>query len=317
MGLFVGFDTSNYTTSVAVYDSDNNTMQNCKKLLPVAEGEKGLMQSKALFEHIRQLPEITEAAFSPFSDIKIVAVGASDKPRNIENSYMPVFLAGVSVATAVASSNNVKLFKTSHQVGHILASLYSAKRLDLINKQFIAFHVSGGTTEALLVTPDKDEVIKCEKIAESTDLKAGQAIDRVGVMLGLAFPAGAELDKLSQNGVSPIKAKPVLKGLDCSISGVENKAIKLYENGENKENIARFAIEFILNTIFEMTLLIKEQYGDIPFVYGGGVMSNSLIRNKLSEIGGIFCEPQFSSDNAAGIAIYSYLKHKEDCNIGK
>lgn len=311
MGFYIGFDTSNYTTSVAVFDSDNNTMNNCKKLLPVSTGEKGLMQSKALFEHIRQLPEVMEAAFSPFSEIKISAVGVSDKPRNIEGSYMPVFLAGVNAATATALSNKVSLYKTSHQVGHILASLFSANMLDLIEKQFIAFHISGGTTEALLVSPDKDEIIKCEKIAESLDLKAGQAIDRVGVMLGLSFPAGAELDKLSRVGKSPIKAKPVMKGLNCSISGVENKAIKLFENGENREDIARFVIEFVLNTISEMTLRLKEKYGDIPFVYGGGVMSNSLIKEKLSEMGGIICEPQFSSDNAAGIAIYTYLKNNQ------
>ncbi|MEE1002603.1 MAG: peptidase M22 [Acutalibacteraceae bacterium] len=310
MGLYVGFDTSNYTTSVSVFDSENNTVNNCKKLLPVDIGEKGLMQSKALFEHIRQLPEVTEAAFSPFSRLNISAVGVSDKPRNIKGSYMPVFLAGVNCATAVALSNGVKLHKTSHQVGHILSALYSSNRLDLINRQFIAFHISGGTTEALLVSPDKEEIIKCEREADSLDLKAGQAIDRVGVMLGLKFPAGAELDRLSQSGISPIKPKPVLKGVNCSISGVENKAMKLFENGEKKENIARFTIEFILNTVLQMTEKLKQQYGDIPFVYSGGVMSNSLIRQELSKSGGIFCEPQFSSDNATGIAIYAYLKEK-------
>lgn len=317
MGLYVGFDTSNYTTSVSIFDSENNTVNNCKKLLPVGIGEKGLMQSKALFEHTRQLPEVMEAAFSPFSELNISAVGVSDKPRNIEGSYMPVFLAGVNCATAVALSNSVKLYKTSHQVGHILSALYSSNRLDLINQRFIAFHISGGTTEALLVSPARDEVIKCEKQAESTDLKAGQAIDRVGVMLGLKFPVGAELDKLSKFGTSPIKPKPVIKGLNCSISGVENKAIKLFENGEKKENIARFTIEFILNTILKMTENLKQEYGDIPFVYSGGVMSNSLIREELSKLGGIFCEPQFSSDNATGIAIYAYLKENRECNFGK
>lgn len=317
MGLYIGFDTSNYTTSVSVFNSDDNTVNNCKKLLPVGEGEKGLMQSKALFEHIRQLPEVMEAAFSPFSETNISAVGVSDKPRNIKGSYMPVFLAGVNAATAAALSNNVSLYKTSHQVGHILSALYSSDRLDLVNRQFIAFHISGGTTEALLVTPDKEEIIKCEKKAYSLDLKAGQAIDRVGVMLGLKFPAGAELDKLSKKGVSPIKPKPVIKGVNCSISGVENKAEKLFKDGEKKESIARFTIEFILNTVLQMTLKLKEIYGDIPFVYSGGVMSNSLIREELSKLGGIFCEPQFSSDNAVGIAIYAYLKENRECNFGK
>ncbi len=310
MSIFVGFDTSNYTTSVAIYDTEKGDIVNCKKLLPVETGERGLMQSKALFEHIRQLPEVMEAAFSSFNNSKILAVGVSDKPRNIEGSYMPVFLAGVNCATATALSNNIELFKTSHQVGHILAALYSAGRLDLIEKEFIAFHVSGGTTEALLVSPDKDEIIKCKLLASSSDLKAGQAIDRVGVMLGLGFPAGAKMDELSLKGKSPIKIKTSLKGLNCSISGVENKAKTFIEQNEKPENIARYTIDFICQTIYDMTVLLKEQYGDIDFVYSGGVMSNTLIKKRLTEIGGIFCEPQFSSDNAAGIAIYSYLKYK-------
>lgn len=317
MSLFVGFDTSNYTTSVAVYDSENKKMISRKKLLPVKEGEKGLMQSKALLEHLRQLPEVSGAAFSPFSEIKISAVAVSDKPRNIENSYMPVFLAGVSSASSIAFSHNAPLYKTSHQVGHILSALFSCNRLDLINRQFIAFHVSGGTTEALLVNPDKENIINCELVAQSMDLKAGQAIDRAGVMLGLRFPAGAELDLLAQKGVSPIKPKPVLNGLNCSISGVENKFKELFSKGESKENIARYTIEFICTTIEKMTSLLKEKYGDIPFVYAGGVMSNSLIKERIGETGGIFCEPQYSSDNAAGIAIYSYLKYNEGVTNGK
>ena len=311
MSLFVGFDTSNYTTSVAVFDSVSRKMVSEKKLLPVNHGEKGLMQSKALLEHIRQLPSVSEAAFSPFNEEKITAVGVSDKPRNIENSYMPVFLAGVASAECVANSHKAPIYKTSHQIGHILAALYSCNKLDLVKEKFIAFHVSGGTTEALLVTPDENNIINCEIVAQSLDLKAGQAIDRVGVMLDLDFPAGAKLDLLSKNGVSPIKPKPVLMGVDCSISGVENKCKQLFEKGESKENIARFVIEFVCETIAQMTEKLKEKYGDIPFVYAGGVMSNSLIKERLSKLGGLFCEPKFSSDNAAGIAIYSYLKHNE------
>ena len=317
MGLFIGFDTSNYTTSVAVYNSDTREMNNCKKLLPVKEGERGLMQSKALFEHIRQLPYVMEDAFSQFNEKNILAVAVSNRPRNIENSYMPVFLAGVNCATAVALSNDVNLYKTSHQVGHILSALYSADRLDLINETFIAFHVSGGTTEALLVTPDEDKIINCEIVAKSTDLKAGQAIDRIGVMLGLDFPAGAKLDELAQIGTNPLKVKAVMDGLNCSISGVENKAKKLIEENESSENVARFTIEFIYETILCMTLKLKEKYGDIPFVYSGGVMSNSYIREKLANENSIFCKPEYSSDNAAGIAIYSYIKNLRECNVGK
>lgn len=311
MGLFVGFDTSNYTTSVAIYNSENNRMTAVKKLLPVKSGDRGLMQSKALFEHIRQLPELMEAAFSSYNDEKIEAVGVSDKPRNKEGSYMPVFLAGVDCASAVALSNGVPLYKTSHQIGHILAGLKNADRLDLIDKPFIAFHISGGTSEALLVTPDEESIIKCETVCESLDLKIGQAIDRAGVMLGLDFPAGAELDKLSLNGSLKTKPKPTFIDDNFSISGLENKYRKMFESGEKREDISRFVIEYIYETVNTATDRLKEKYGDIPFLYVGGVMSNSIIKSRLSEKGGIFCSAEFSSDNATGIAIYSYLKYKE------
>lgn len=317
MSVFVGFDTSNYTTSVAVYDDEKNIMISRKKLLPVEDGEKGLMQSKALFCHIRQLPEVMEAAFSSLSEFEIKGVGVSNKPRNTDGSYMPVFLAGVSAAAAVAASHKIPLFKTSHQIGHIIAALYNSNRMDLINQRFIAFHVSGGTTEALLVTPDDEHILNCEIVAKSLDLKAGQAIDRVGVMLGLSFPAGAELDRLSQNGVCPEFPKPILKGNNCCISGLENKCISMLEKGEKPENISRFAIEFICQVIEKMTSGLKRDYGDIPFLYVGGVMSNSIIKKRISDIGGIFCDSQFSSDNATGIAVSAAIKYKMRCEHGK
>ncbi len=308
MGLYLGVDTSNYTTSVAIYDSDSKTMISQKRLLPVKQGERGLMQSSALFEHTRQLPVCLEAAFSSFNEVNLSAVAVSDKPRNVKGSYMPVFLAGVSCATAAACSGGVSLYKTSHQVGHILSALFSAGKLELINKPFIAFHVSGGTTEALYVTPHKEEIISCKKVAQSLDLKAGQAIDRAGVLMGLDFPCGAQMDILAQSGTNPLKVKPTIIGDDCSLSGLENKFKGLLDKGEPKENVSRFIFEYLADTIEKMSLNLREKYGSIPFVYAGGVMSNSIIKSKLERFGGLFCEPKFSSDNAAGIAIFAYLK---------
>lgn len=115
------------------------------------------------------MPEIL--AELEYDSFKLKAVGVSTRPRNIDGSYMPCFTVGNSVANAVSKFTNAPLYTTSHQVGHILSALYSVNRLDLINQEFIAFHVSGGTTEALLVKPDKDEIIKAEIIAESLDLK--------------------------------------------------------------------------------------------------------------------------------------------------
>lgn len=306
--MFVGFDTSNYTTSIAVYNGGKIVQR--KKLLEVKQGERGLRQSDAVFQHVVNLPKLADSLAEEI-DFKgnMKAVAVSTRPRNIEGSYMPCFLVGENAAVCASDLCGVPLHKTSHQVGHILAALYSVNRLDLIEKPFIAFHVSGGTTEALLVTPDKDEIIKAELIAESTDLKAGQAVDRAGVLMGLKFPCGVQLDKMAQSSDKEYKIKPSMQGLNCSLSGVENKVKKMIENGEAHNDIAKFVISYICATLDEMTSRLLEKYGDLPLVFAGGVMSNSIINKTLSEkYGAYFAAPEFSSDNAAGIAIYAYLK---------
>lgn len=306
--MYLGFDTSNYTTSVALFDGENIIQS--KKLLNVKQGERGVRQSDAVFQHTVNMPELISKL--SFSDKKIVAVGVSTRPRNVEGSYMPCFLVGVNTAIAVSKFTSAKLYKTSHQVGHILSALYSAGKLELINEPFIAFHFSGGTTEALLVTPDKDEIIKAECIAQSSDLKAGQAIDRTGVMLGMTFPCGKELDELSRASDRQFKHKLSFNGLDCSLSGVENKVRQMLEKGEEPSDIAKFTISYISDTADKMTEKIIDKYGNLPLVYAGGVMSNSMIRENLTKkYNADFAKPEFSCDNASGIAIYAYLKDKQ------
>lgn len=308
--MYLGFDTSNYTTSLAMFDGKNIFQQ--KKLLTVRHGERGLRQSEAVFQHTVNMPILVNEL--DFDNEDINAVGVSARPRNIEGSYMPCFTVGINVATAVSKFTSSKLYTTSHQVGHILAALYSADKLELVNEEFIAFHLSGGTTEALLVKSDKDEIIKAEIIAQSTDLKAGQAIDRTGVLLGLTFPCGREIDALSQKSDKNYKIKPSMKGFDCSLSGVENKVKAMIESGESREDTAKFVLTYISSTLEKMTELIIKKYGDLPLVYAGGVMSNSFIKsNILNKFdNAYFAKPEFSCDNAAGTAIYAYLKDKQN-----
>ncbi len=309
---YLGFDTSNYTTSIAAYFPEENRVLHFKKLLPVKEGEKGLRQSDAVFHHTVQLHEEAEKLFKT-EKMLIEGIGASAFPRMAEGSYMPCFLVGVNTAKVLCAGlgKNVKI--TSHQNGHIIAALFSSGRLDLINERFIAFHVSGGTTEALLVEPDEKEVIKCTLIASSLDLKAGQAIDRAGVMMGLRFPCGAEMDALSKNATNEFKKLKVYsKDGSVSLSGLQNKAEKLFSEGESKENISRFCFEYIASALEIMTDNIIEKFGELPLVYSGGVMSNSIIKKRLKEkYNGFFASPEFSSDNAAGVAILAYLKEKK------
>ena len=301
--MYLGIDTSNYTTSAAVFV--NNGVTQAKKLLTVKKGERGLRQSEAVFQHTVNMPEI----LNKINVENPAAVGVSVKPRNVTGSYMPCFLVGEAVAQAVARTNGVPIYKTSHQTGHILSALYSVNRLDLINEKHIAFHLSGGTTEALIITPDNENIINAEIVAESLDLKAGQAIDRTGVLLGLDFPCGKELDELSKKSESEYRIKPSMKGADCSLSGVENKVKSMIEKGEKREDIAKFVLSYISKSVFKMLNEIVKEYGNLPVIFSGGVSSNSLLRQVINNnYEAYFAEPEFSLDNAAGCAVYAYLK---------
>lgn len=310
MGAYLGIDTSNYTSSAALYDGETDGLIQFKKPLPVKQGDIGLRQSDAVFHHTVQLPDLLEKLFASYGG-KLSAVSVSSKPRPLPGSYMPCFMAGVAAARAVSYSNGVPLYEFSHQTGHIAAALYSAKKTELIEREFIAFHISGGTTEALLVKPDFQTIISENIISKSLDLKAGQAVDRVGVMLGLPFPAGAGLDEMSKKSQKEYKIKAKLKNGCCCLSGIENQCKKMLESGEKAEDIAKFLIASVYANIEAMLCFIEEGFGSLPVVFAGGVASNSYIRERLSQRAEVyFAEPQFSSDNAAGIAILGYLKEK-------
>ena len=197
--IALGFDTSNYTTSIAAFNGE--TGKNCSRLLDVRPGELGLRQSDALFSHIQRLPELADRLFADVDAREIAAVGVSTRPRAVEGSYMPCFLAGVSQAKVLANALHVPLFEFSHQQGHIAAACWSAERMDLLDRPHLAWHLSGGTTELLLVEPDGLE-LKARRIGGTTDLSAGQLIDRTGQMLELGFPAGKALDRLSADSDS-------------------------------------------------------------------------------------------------------------------
>jgi len=201
------------------------------------------------------------------------------------------------------------VYEFSHQQGHIAAVLQSTNNTELFKRDFIAFHVSGGTTEAVLVKPDKSKILITEKVFYSSDLKAGQAIDRVALSLGIDFPGGRELDLLSRTSNMDFKIKPSLKDNTLSLSGVENKCMKMLENGERKEDIAKFCIDYISVSLESVADYLLNEYGNLPLVFSGGVMSNSLIRERFTEkYGAVFTTPEFSSDNALGIAVLANIK---------
>lgn len=306
----LGIDTSNYTTSAALFDTETGEIRQSKKLLPVKKGELGLRQSDAVFHHTKQLPDVVKLLFEDCNAVPS-AVGVSVRPRNAEGSYMPCFLCGEGLADAIGSVNHIPVYKTSHQVGHILAALYSAGKLDFIGKRFIAFHISGGTTDCLLAEPDTEDVIKVTELGTSLDLKAGQAVDRVGLMLGLSFPCGKQLEALAEKSTAQFKIRPVLKDGNCCLSGLENKCRKMLDDGESPENTAMYCLQYVCETVRGMARYALEKQGDMPVVFAGGVMSDKIIRSQLErDFEAYFAEPEFSCDNAAGTAVFAALKGK-------
>ena len=297
----LGLDTSNYTTSAAVFDGQDGL--NASRLLTVKEGELGLRQSEALFQHVQRLPGQVEklAQSGLLRDIR--AVGASTRPRAVEGSYMPCFLAGTSQGQSMAYLLGVPFFAVSHQQGHLAAAAWSAGHLELMDRPFLAWHLSGGTTELLRVWPDGVNV-QAEILGGTSDISAGQLIDRAGVMLGLQFPAGKALDQLYDSGSDCKPYHVKLNGLTFSLSGMENKVRQLHEKGASAGEVARFVLDLVADVVLRTTQAAQKEYPGLPVLCSGGVASNRRLRQVMeSGCGALFSQPQYSTDNAMGVAI--------------
>ena len=306
---FLGFDTSNYTTSVALYVPETGELLQQKRLLPVKAGERGLRQSDAVFHHTAALPELTERLFEK-KDVALSGVCASVSPRKQEGSYMPCFLVGAGAGRITAATHAVPLFETSHQHGHIAAALFGSGRLDLLKECFLAFHVSGGTTEALLVEPDEGDLFRCNLVASSLDLKAGQAVDRVGVMLGFPFPAGKYVDAEARKSSRNFTVRVPVRDGCVSLSGLQNQCARMQQNGECAADICRYCLLYIEKALEAMADHALQTAGDLPLVFSGGVTSSTLLREMLcAKYACVFAQPEYACDNAAGTAFLACWKH--------
>lgn len=312
--LILGIDTSNYTTSFALVDARGKVVLNYKKLLPVADGQCGLRQSEAVFSHIKQIP-LASAAVREYitkHEAKIVAVGYSKFPRDVVGSYMPCFLTGEAVAASISDALNAELFSFSHQAGHIRAAVYSAgcEHLLSADTQFAAMHISGGTTEVLLVSPAVDR-LTIKLLGGSSDISAGQAIDRVGVMMGMSFPAGKYMEEAAKSFNGAIyRPKLSVNKYSFNLSGVENIAKKIFSKNADTSETAAFVLDFIARTLKQVRDNVLDEYHRIPMVFSGGVMSCAYIKECLRAPDIYFAAPEFSSDNAAGIALLAYDKFR-------
>ncbi len=312
---FVGFDTSNYTTSAAVCNEEGRIIANIRFPLPVASGEKGLRQSDAVFAHIKNLPPVCEELRGVVTDMNVVGVGVSTRPRSVEGSYMPCFLSGIAAANSFAAGIGAPICEFSHQDGHVMAALYSSGEAErLLGGSFLALHLSGGTTELLLARPSDDTLFSLDLIGETEDISAGQLIDRIGVMMGLSFPCGKDLEALAGRYEGKL-TKPKITVRDkedklvCNLSGVENIATRLYKDGASRELVAATVFDHVEKTVSKMCEMALSKYGNMPILFAGGVMSNKLMRAEFGKkFDACFAEAEFSADNASGIALLCRYK---------
>ena len=278
--LTLGIDTSNYATSLAVFDTNaGEVVCDCKKFLPVKPGQLGLRQSDALFHHTAALPAMLEELSRRADLSAVAAVGVSARPRPVEGSYMPCFLAGVNAATAFALARGIPLVPLTHQQGHIAAALYAVAGPDLFEGESLVFHVSGGTTDLLL----------CRGAETIT-------------------PLGTSSDLCAEK----VQPKASVRGLNCSLSGLENQCRQLLEQGKPPAYVCKYCLLCIAETLTRMARAALKEHPGLPVVFAGGVMSSDLIRTYVTHRvpGAHFVPGKFASDNAIGIALLAAKERK-------
>ncbi|MEA5047641.1 MAG: O-sialoglycoprotein endopeptidase [Eubacteriales bacterium] len=310
--LFLGVDTSNYTTSVACVSEEGIVFER-RTMLSVALGERGLRQSDALFQHVRNLPELVETMLSTVERNDVSAVAVSAKPTASEQSYMPVFLAGMLAATSISASLHVPLYETTHQAGHVRAAMFGQEDRFMEGK-FLAMHLSGGTTDLLLVQMQNGAIGEIDRIGGCDDLHAGQLVDRVGVHLGLPFPCGTALEQLANGAVDrSVRLPSSVKALNCSFSGQESQCQRYIDQGMAKEALAYAVYDCMARTFTKILVHAMETTGCDTILLSGGVSGSALLRKLLCtrmqrEV--YYAGKGLSSDNAAGVALLARDIHR-------
>lgn len=311
----LGIDTSNYTTSVAIVDDNYNIIADERKKLTVKQGDRGLRQSNALFQHIENIPELIYDAFSKnIEGCELTLVSVSSKPRPLEGSYMPVFKAGISAGKSIAAACSVPYVDFSHQEGHIEAvKHFSAFNND--NDEFLCWHISGGTCDILKVKYEKGCPESVNLIGGSKDISFGQLLDRTGVAMGMPFPSGGAMDEIASKAfqqttgrLKNISVNSEPSGVRFNLSGIETQCRRMIisiqqgrnlRNIENKHEKVNFSIERssdkcllcmlikeifekIAECIIEASVKASEITGINKVLISGGVASSKTIRNIFS-----------------------------------
>lgn len=303
--VFIGIDTSCYTTSTAVLDRQGSLLAEERRVLNVKNGQRGLAQSEMIFQHTRNLPELLEIIFARH-DLKVAGIGVTNQPRPLDSSYMPAFLSGAGCARTLACVLNVPLFLISHQENHLEAALWSV--MPPTKNRLLMLHASGGTTDFLLVDLKINQRHQLTNVGGSIDLQGGQFIDRVGVALGLSFPAGAALEKLARSAAGIYSLPVAVKGGQISFSGPATAALRAIDAETEPANIARGVEAAIASSFATAIINISKELEFNEVIVVGGISANIYIRETLTAklrsrgMKTYFPKPAYSTDNAVGCA---------------
>lgn len=316
MGCYLGVDTSYYTTSVAVVDGAGRLLFDGRRPVGVPAGARGVAPMAAAEAHRAVLPVLLAQALAAARDAGgLAAVGASARPRPQPGSYLPVFPVGAAAAQQVAADHGVPFYPTTHQEMHIMAGLWSAGASP--GQAFLAVHLSGGTTELLRVQRQPGGGFAEERLGGTQDLYAGQFIDRVGVALGLPFPAGPHLERLAREGQPGAVTLPAaVQGLTVSFSGPEAAAARLVGHAR-PQDLALAVLLCVARTLEKWLRAAMDRTGLREVLLVGGVAANGILRRRLAyrlehpAVGArlYWADPRYAVDNAVGVALLARAAH--------
>ena len=313
----LGIESSCDDTAAAVL-RNGKILSNVVANQSIHESYGGVVPELASRAHQQNIVPVVDQALQKagISSNDLNAVAFTQGP-----GLMGSLLVGTSFAKSLAYGLDIPLIDVNHMQAHILAHFIEKNGYKRPYFPFIAMTISGGHTQIVLV----EDYFKMTVIGETIDDAVGEAFDKSGKILGLGYPAGPEIDKRAKLG-NPIAfkfTKPKVKGLNFSFSGLKTAILyfiqkQVIENPrfieENINDICASIQYTIINILMDKLKLAVLETGVSHIVIGGGVSANSGIRNALKEAeskyGWSTYLPafEFTTDNAAMIAIVGYLK---------
>ena len=313
----LGIESSCDDTAAAVI-SDSVILSNVVASQSIHELYGGVVPELASREHQKLIFPVVEKVIKKagITIDDLSAVAFTNGPGLVGS-----LMVGTSFAKSMSLALDIPLIAVNHMQAHILAHFIDDPENDNPDFPFLALTISGGHTQIVKV----NSPFEMQVLGETLDDAAGEAFDKSGKVIGLKYPAGPQIDKLSKAG-DPNKynfTKPKVDGLNFSFSGLKtnflnfiNKETRIDENfiKNNLNNICASLQKVIVEILMDKLVMASKQTGIKTIVICGGVSANSEVRDKLKQNGEKYGwkihipKLSYTTDNAAMIAITGQLK---------